>query len=246
LIDVTGLHSPMRKAEGNKRRYVSDEQIQLIARLYADSEAGENVRIVNYRDFGYRRIKVQRPLRLIVQITEGALAALQASKPFMKLDQAEQADWLALLRKHLGQAHPYAWMATLPAAAKKAGLGKIGKPLASALESALGVRDPQAPEVRDEDGCPVPDKELEDFESVPLDQGIDDYMAAEVLPHLPDAWVDDSYIDDRDGQVGKVGFEISFNRYFYKYVPPRDLHEIDAELKAVEAEIAVLLDEVAE
>ena len=54
----------MRKAEGNKRRFISDEQIQDIARLYADFEAGENVRIVDYRDFGYRRIKVQRPLRL--------------------------------------------------------------------------------------------------------------------------------------------------------------------------------------
>jgi type I restriction enzyme M protein len=108
------------------------------------------------------------------------------------------------------------------------------------------VRDPQAPEVRDEDGYLVPDKELEDFESVPLDQASDAYMAAEVLPHVPDAWVDASYTDDRDGKVGKVGYEINFNRYFYKYHPPRNLHEIEAELKAVEAEIAALPDEVAE
>lgn len=81
---------------------------------------------------------------------------------------------------------------------------------------------------------------------MPLDQAIDAYMAAEVLPHASDAWVDANYTDDRDGQVGKVGYEINFNRYFYKYVRPRDLHEIDAELKAVEAEIAALLDEVAE
>lgn len=246
LIDATGLHSAMRKSEGNKRRFISDEQIKGVARLYADFEAGETVRIVEYRDFGYRRIKVQRPLRLSVQITEDTLAALQASKPFGKLDEAEQAGWLALLRKHLGQTHSYEWLASLPAAAKKAHLDKLGKPLAGALESALGVRDPQASEVRDEDGNPVPDKELEDFESVPLDQPLDAYMAAEVLPHVPDAWVDDSYTDERDGQVGKIGYEINFNRYFYKYVPPRDLHEIDAELKAVEVEIAALLDEVAE
>jgi type I restriction enzyme M protein len=66
------------------------------------------------------------------------------------------------------------------------------------------------------------------------------------VPHVPDAWVDPSYTDEQDGQVGKIGYEISFNRYFYKYVPPRDLHDIDKDLKSVEAEIASLLDEVAE
>lgn len=246
LIDATGLHSPMRKGEGNKRRFISNEQIQAIARLYAGFEAGENVRIVDYRDFGYRRIKIQRPLRLTINVTADTLADFQVSKPFGKLDEAEQAGWLALLRKDLGHTHHYEWLATLHSAARKAGLGKVGKPLASALESALGVRDPQAPEVRDEDGNPVPDKELEDFESVPLDQPIGAYMATEVLPHVPDAWVDDSYTDESDGQVGKVGYEINFNRYFYKYVRPRDLYEIDAELKAIENEISALLDEVAE
>ncbi|MBS0174325.1 MAG: SAM-dependent DNA methyltransferase [Nitrospira sp.] len=246
LIDATEMHSPMRKAEGNKRRYVSDAQIQDIARLYADYTPGENVRIVDYRDFGYRRIKVQRPLRLVAKVTEEGLAALATSKAFAKLDDTEQSGWLTLLRKHLGQTHPYTWFAGLPALAKKAGLPKIAKPLATALESALGVRDPAAPEVLDADGNLIADKELEDFETVPLDQAIDTYMANEVLPHVRDAWVDVSFTDDEDGQRGKVGYEINFNRYFYKYVPPRDLHEIDAELKAVEAEIAALLDEVAE
>lgn len=246
LIDATEMHSPMRKAEGNKRRYVSDAQIQDIARLYADYTPGENVRIVDYRDFGYRRIKVQRPLRLVAKVTEEGLATLATSKAFAKLDEAEQSGWLTLLRKHLGQTHPYTWFAGLSALAKKAGLPKIAKPLATALENSLGVRDPNAPEVLDADGHLVADKELEDFEIVPLDQSIDAYMDAEVLPHVSDAWVDASFTDDEDGQRGKIGYEINFNRYFYKYVPPRDLHEIDAELKAVEKEIAALLDEVAE
>ncbi|MCD9085815.1 class I SAM-dependent DNA methyltransferase [Stenotrophomonas sp. SY1] len=246
LIDATGMHSPMRKSEGNKRRYVSDEQAQDIARLYADFAPSENVRIVDYRDFGYRRIKVLRPLRLVAKITEEAIEALQASKPFVRLDEDAQAGWAKLLRKHLGQTYPYEWFAGLPTLTKKAGLPKIAKPLANALESALGVRTSDAPEVLDDEGNPVPDKELEDFESVPLDQNIGDYMKAEVLPHVSDAWVDSEYSDERDCQVGKIGYEINFNRYFYKYVPPRDLHEIDAELKAVEEEIAALLDEVAE
>jgi type I restriction enzyme M protein len=57
--------------------------------------------------------------------------------------------------------------------------------------------------------------------------------------------VDESYKDAKDGEVGRVGYEINFNRYFYKYVPPRPLQEIDAELRALEAEIAGLLKEVA-
>lgn len=245
LIDATDLHSPMRKSEGNKRRFINDEQIKDIARLYADFQAGENVCVVDYRDFGYRRIKVLRPLRLEFQVTEVTLTALQAHKAFAKLDEDVQADWLALLRKHLGQTHPYVWLDALADEAKKVGLPKIGKPLATALEASLGVRDCNAPEVLDAQGSPVADRELEDFESVPLEQSIVDYMAAEVLPHVPDAFVDISYTDERDGKIGKVGYEINFNRYFYKYVPPRHLSEIDAELKAVEKEIAALLDEVA-
>ncbi|WP_223616397.1 class I SAM-dependent DNA methyltransferase [Pseudomonas sp. BF-B-30] len=246
LIDAAAIHTPMRKSEGNKRRFINDEQIQQIARLYADYQSGENVRVVNYRDFGYRRIKVQRPLRLVVKVSEEGINAFQASKVFAKLDEHEQTGWVSLLREHLGQTHPYAWFDTLAIKANKAGLGKAGKPLATALEAALGVRDPDAPEVLDASGKCMPDKEAEDFEIVPLHQEIDEYMAAEVLPHASDAWVDANYTDDKDGQVGKVGYEINFNRYFYKYTLPRDLHEIDAELKAVEKEIAALLDEVAE
>ena len=200
---------------------------------------------MDYRDFGYRRIKIQRPLRLVIRIAEDGLGTLQISKAFAKLDPVEQNKWLDILRQHLGETHPYAWLVTLSDMARKAGLGKVSKPLAAALETAFGVRDPEAPIV-EIDGEQVPDKDLEDFESVPLDRSVDEYLAAEVLPHIPDAWIDASYTYDKDGQIGKVGYEISFNRYFYKYAPPRDLHEIDAELKAVEKEIAALLDEVAE
>ena len=73
-----------------------------------------------------------------------------------------------------------------------------------------------------------------------------DYLAQEVLPHAPDAYADETFRDEYDGQLGVVGYEINFNRYFYEYEPPRDLEEIDAELKAVEADIAALLEEVTE
>jgi type I restriction enzyme M protein len=237
LIDATGIHSPMRKAEGNKRRFISDEQIREVARLYADFQQGETVRIVNHRDFGYRRIKVQRPLRLIARVTKQGIDALQATQPFAKPEEAEQVGWLTLLRGQLGQTHAYSWFRTLAAAAERARLPRVSKPLMRALEESFGVRDPDAPAV-EVDGQQVADKEVEDFESVPLGQSIEDYLAAQVMPYVPDASVDASYTDDRDGQVGKVGYEINFNRYFYKYVPPRDFHDIDAELKALEKEIA--------
>ena len=88
------------------------------------------------------------------------------------------------------------------------------------------------------------DPDLRENENVPLSQNINEYFAREVLPHVPSAWIDESKRDEKDGQIGIVGYEINFNRYFYQYQPPRKLADIDADLKAVEAEIAALLGEV--
>ena len=83
-----------------------------------------------------------------------------------------------------------------------------------------------------------PDAELRDFENVPLKDDIDAYFEREVRPHVPDAWMDRS--------KDKIGYEINFNRHFYKYTPPRPLEEIDAELKQAEDDIMCLLREVTE
>ena len=91
----------------------------------------------------------------------------------------------------------------------------------------------------------MPDTDLTDYENVPYLESIQDYFAREVLPHVPDAYIDESYIDKKDKQLGRVGYEINFNRFFYQYQPPRKLHDIDADLKQVESEIAELLAEVA-
>lgn len=94
------------------------------------------------------------------------------------------------------------------------------------------------------------DSDLRDFENVALDPGRsvnevnEAYFKKEVQPHVPDAWIDASKKDDKDQQVGIVGYEIPFNRHFYQYQPPRDLAEIDADLDAVSAEIMKLLQEV--
>ena len=94
------------------------------------------------------------------------------------------------------------------------------------------------------------DGDLRDNENVALDpaQTVNDlneaYFKKEVQPHVPDAWIDASKIDEKDQQVGIVGYEIPFNRHFYQYQPPRDLVDIDADLDAVSAQIMQLLQEV--
>ena len=111
--------------------------------------------------------------------------------------------------------------------------------------TALSERDEGADICTDRNGNPEPDTNLRDHELVPLKENWREFVEREVQPFVPDAWVDESHRDARDGEVGRVGYEINFNRYFYRYVPPRPLEEIDAELKTLEAEIAVLLKEVA-
>jgi type I restriction enzyme M protein len=116
--------------------------------------------------------------------------------------------------------------------------------------------DPDADPIRDKKGNPEPDPDLRDLENVPLEglpipwmpdpkprlasepyrRRIDEYMKAEVLPWVPDAWVDHSKT--------KLGYEVPFTREFYVYAPPRPLEEIDADIDQLEAEILELLREV--
>ncbi len=95
------------------------------------------------------------------------------------------------------------------------------------------MRDETAAIVKDDDGQPVPDSELRDFENVPLKEDIDAYFAREVLPHVPDAWMDRS--------KDKVGYEISFTKYFYEYTPLRSTAAIAAELLKLDEETENLL-----
>ena len=128
--------------------------------------------------------------------------------------------------------------------ALKANNIKIGTPVRKAILSALSERDEGADTCTDKNGDAEPDTNLRDHELVPLKEDWREYVVREVKPFVPDAWVDENHRDARDGEVGRVGYEINFNRYFYRYVPPRPLEEIDAEVKILEAEIAGLLREV--
>lgn len=104
------------------------------------------------------------------------------------------------------------------------------------MPAALGERDETAEICRDKQGKPEPDSDLRDTESVPLKESIEEYFKREVLPHVPDAWID-------HGKT-KVGYEIPLNRHFYRYEPPRELEEIEADIKGLEGEILDLLREV--
>ena len=247
LINATGLWTSI-KNEGNKRRRIEDEQQRQIAEIYAAAETGELSRMLDYRSFGYRRIRVLRPLRMKLHLTRENLAKLREDKAWAKLTPDQQTGWQMALAAHLGEIQPVGWAETFVAQAMRrdATLGKVGKPFLKALINALGVRDPDGVPVTDANGNPVADTELTDYENVPLTEDVRTYLAREVLPHVPDAWLDESFRDEQDKEIGRVGFEINFNRYFYKYVPPRKLADIDADLKQVEAEIEALLGEVTE
>jgi type I restriction enzyme M protein len=131
----------------------------------------------------------------------------------------------------------------LDGTAKSAGL-KLPASARKAILSALSERDETASICRDKDRNPEPDPELRDTESVPLAESVDAFFAREVKPHVPDAWIDTAKRDPKDGQVGIVGYEINFNRYFYRYIPPRPLEEIEADIRAVESDIVRMLAEV--
>jgi type I restriction enzyme M protein len=121
----------------------------------------------------------------------------------------------------------------------------LGASLHKAVLAALSERDENAEVCRDKEGYPEPDSELRDTESVPLDADINDYFEREMKPHVLDAWINTAIRDHKDSEIGKVGYEINFNRYFYKYQPPRPLEEIEADIQTLEQEIMGMLREVA-
>ncbi|MGV8864441.1 MAG: type I restriction-modification system subunit M [Pseudomonas sp.] len=229
LIDATAMHAPMRKSLGSKRKFLSEQQIVEIAKLHEAGESAPNSKVFATSDFGYRRITVERPLRLRFSVTPDNLATYQNTKG------ADQAGAFAKVEGSFDN---------LPAFLKAAGIKKLGKAALKAALSCFGERDGDAQPLLDDRGNVQADSDLREYENVPLNQSIDDYFTLEVLPHVPDAWIDTSKTDAKDGLVGIVGYEINFNRYFYIFQPSRALAEIDADLKAVEAEIAALLGEV--
>lgn len=246
LINLSDTWTAMRKSEGTKRRYLSDAQIDEVVREYEVFAETERSKIFNTTDFAYRKVAIKRPLKAKLAISKERIKTLFEQKAFEKLDEAQQNAWIDFFRDNLGDKE-YHWAFEIVNAKNKTeGFGKTSKALANAFIAAFIERDEAAEPVLDDKGRVIPDTSLNDSESIPFGTPVEDYFKSEVLPHVPDAFIDYGVRDSKDGEVGIVGYEINFNRYFYKYVPPRPLHEIDADLKACEARIQALLDEVAE
>ncbi len=281
LINATDLWEPMRKSLGDKRRYVSDQQIEQIRQLFLDFEETERSKIFPFTAFGYRKISIERPLRLNFQASSERIARLHLQKAFSDLASSKKKQSAEKqAEEEEGRARQEAILAMLPTlpvtlfkdraifeerldkASKAAGL-KLSPPLRKAILSALSERDETAEMCRDRCGMPEPDSSLHDTENVPyvgeepeevydfytekvsLGTSIGEYFKREVQPYLADAWISKDFRDSKDGRVGKVGYEINFNRYFYKYQPPRPLAEIEADIKILEHDILTMLREVA-
>ena len=273
LIDATSFWTPMRRSLGDKRRELPADKAQEILRLLAAFEPGEFVKIYPTTQFGFRKITVERPLRLNFQASQERILRLEEEKAFLGLalskkkgepgakEQAEGRAFQDAIRRILKTMPDTLYkdrekfLGALNAAEKKAGL-KLPAPIIKAILSALSERDETAEICRGKDRNPEPDPELRDTESVPLINGSDpvdeDGVAAsvrtffdrEVRPHVPEAWIDTSKRDLKDNLVGLVGYEINFNRYFYRYVPPRPIEEIEADIKKLEAEIMEALKDI--
>jgi len=264
LIDASDLWVPLRKSLGDKRREISAQQIQEITDLFTAFEEGEQVKIYPTRHFGFRKIVVERPLRLNFQASPERIERLQEERAFQGLAESRKKNKAVRAKEEeLGRRYQQSlleMLATLPQtlyrdrkdflkvlnqAARSRGI-KLTAALRKAILSALSERDEEAQICRDKDGQPEPDTDLRDTENVPLGEDVNAYFEREVKPYVPDAWVDEGYRDHKDGEVGRVGYEINFNRYFYVYQPPRPLEEITAEIKALEQDIVTGLRELTE
>ncbi|HUP60401.1 MAG TPA: class I SAM-dependent DNA methyltransferase [Thermoanaerobaculia bacterium] len=249
-----------RRSLGDKRRHMTAAQIRDVVKIYGRFEEGEVSKIFPDTAFGYTRVTVERPLRLNFQAGAERIARLHEESAFKKLPESkkkgaaaakEMAAGQALqesILKMLGSINPQEIYRSRPEFTDVLdeaiedsrrifnGPVRIDATLRKAILSALSERDESAEVCVDGKGRVESDPELRDFENVPLEEDINAYFDREVRPHVPDAWMDRT--------KDKVGYEINFNRHFYRYMPPRPLEEIDAALRKAEEEIVRLLREM--
>lgn len=285
LIDATGLFTPLPRSMGDKRREITADDAKTVLRLHRQFRVGQRIasnqesdeakpvasRLLPTRTFGFRKVTIDRPLRLNFQASPERIAHLKSQAAFSNLGRgpgarapgggaakqatAQQRAILALLRRlpgHLYMARS-AFTDDLAAAVRDGGI-KLSAPVKRAILAALGERDPTAEICRLPDGQPEADPALRDTERVPLTEHdpVDDagvhasvrtFFEREVKPYVPDAWINTEIRDPQDGHVGIVGYEINFKRYFFSPAQPRPLAEIEADIRATHADILRMLGE---
>ncbi len=255
LLDARERFIPMRRSLGDKRRKIGEgkegepDQIGDIVRLYGRFVSDDQSKNFDNADFGYTRVTVERPLRLRYDLSQSSRLRFFEDKEVKKLGEERGVEIAETLGTLSGYA-PFQDDAKFLSILVNRLSFRISKGLIKSIRATLAAKDASAEPVRDlnpedmpftdfealADWDILPDPALRDYENIPLKEDIDEYFRREVAPHVPDAWMDRS--------KDKVGYEINFNRHFYKYTPPRLLEQIDADLKKAEEEIVRLLHEV--
>jgi type I restriction enzyme M protein len=246
IAEITRIYENCTDGESRLFSIEGKEKELVVSKVFANDE------------FGYHKITVERPLRLNFQATEERIARLEQQTGFRNLATSKKKnetirrqeiekgrqrqqtiyDLLAAFAKVYGD-HLFKdrkeFLLALREIDRARGV-RLSAPELKAVLAALGERDETAEICTNRKGDPELDTSLRDPETVPLAESIEEYFKREVLPHVPDAWIDHSKT--------KVGYEIPLNRHFYRYEPPRDLAEIEDEIKQLEGEIMELLREV--
>ncbi|ADI73378.1 N-6 DNA methylase [Methanohalobium evestigatum Z-7303] len=264
LVDARECYQKMRKSLGEKRHEISSEQIDTITNLHNNFNEGQYSQIFDNHEFGYRKITIEQPLRLSFQVTPERIEQLKEQKAFKNLavskkrknteeKEKEEAEGQKLqdsiieMLSEMDSEKFYKnrdeFWKVLNDNLKKHGIN-INNTVEKAILDSMSERDETADICVDSKKRWEPDSQLRDYENVPLDEDIYDYFEREVKPHVPEAWIDESKTDQYDNDVGKVGYIINFNRYFYEYEPPRPLEEIESDINDLENEILELLQEV--
>jgi type I restriction enzyme M protein len=254
LINVVEFYQKMRKSLGNKRNEISDDQIKEITRIFGEFKENEYCKIFDNDVFGYRKIVVERPLRLNFQTSEERINRLHSETGFINLTKSKkkgqagleeieqgkklQQQIIAIIQEMDGSVvykNREVFIKELKKAFKKQDFALNSNYLKFIL-SALAEKDETADICVDSKGRPEPDTDLRDTENVPLKEDIHTYFEREVRPHVPDAWIDE--------EKTKIGYEIPFTRHFYKYQPLRPSQEIMQDIKQLEQQILDKLKKV--
>ncbi|MFH0947962.1 MAG: class I SAM-dependent DNA methyltransferase [Elusimicrobiota bacterium] len=254
FINAVNFFNKMARSLGNKRNEISDEHISEITKIYGSFKKGEFSKIFDNNYFGYTRITVERPLKLNFQASKERIDMLNDDKVFLNLAQSTKKGQKAVAEIEEGEKlqkqiknvlHKLSdekicknrekFRQILEEYFNKLNI-EIKEPIMKVILKALSERDETAEVCLDNKGNPEPDTELRDCENVPLKDNIESYFKREVLPHVPDAWMDRS--------KDKVGYEINFTKEFYKYVSLRKLEDIRKDILKLEKETEGLLSEI--
>jgi type I restriction enzyme M protein len=244
LIDARALFKKTRKSLGQKRKDVDEDSKKEIFKLYNDFKETDHSKIFDNTEFAYRQITIERPLRLNFQVSPERIKLVQATAAYMKASAEAQKQLIELL-ENFPEKKLFKNRVAFYTVFTSQITGKIWPaPLLKATKDALSERDETADICLDKASKPEADNTLKDSENVPWGTDVHEYFEREVKPYVPDAWVNESIVDHKDGKIGIVGYEIPLTRYFYQYEPPRALEDIEKDIEEVENELLTLLKQI--